>query len=210
MGLKKKSESSPEKEFTSSLLKKSQMQGVGERARRRYGNSVAQANEPATQQMRLFEQTAKAKKDAFRLLSFRARSTAELRERLLRKKYSSEITEEVILFCSKQGLLDDEKFAKLYALSRIQSRPTGKKMIQFALRSKGVAPGVVNCALDSIEDFDEKQIALESALRRHRRMTGLPQNISKARIYGFLKRRGFTNESVFYALSKLYRQTEDF
>ena len=41
----------------SSLLKKPQMRGAGKRARRRYGNSVAQANEPTTKQMRLFQQT---------------------------------------------------------------------------------------------------------------------------------------------------------
>jgi regulatory protein len=156
------------------------------------------------------ELLAKAKKDALRLLSFRARSTAELRDKLLKKKHSAEIAEAVLLFCVKQGLLDDEKFAKLYALSRIQSRPTGKKMIQADLRNKGVPPAMVERALGSIADFDEKQIALEMALRRHQRMTQLPQNISKARLYGFLKRRGFTHESVFYALSKLYRQSDPF
>ena len=157
---------------------------------------------------KLFEQIAKAKKDAFHLLSFRAHSTAELRQKLLRKKYSAEIVEEVILFCSQQGLLDDAKFAKLYALSRIQSRPMGKKMIQFALRNKGVAPALVERALDSLEDFDEKQIALESALKRYRHMTELAPNVSKARLYGFLKRRGFSDEAVSHALSKLCGQTE--
>ncbi len=41
-----------------SLLKKPQVRGASERARRRYGNSVAQANEPATKQVRLFQQAA--------------------------------------------------------------------------------------------------------------------------------------------------------
>ena len=148
---------------------------------------------------------AKAKKDALRLLSFRARSTSELRERLLKKKYPAETVEEVISFYAKQGFLDDEKFARLYALSRIQSRPMGKKMIAFDLKSKGLPSAVVERALGSIEDFDEKQIALQIAQNRFKRITGLPENISKARLYGFLKRRGFSNESVYYSFSKLYR-----
>ena len=149
-----------------------------------------------------------AKKDAFRLLSFRARSTSELRDRLLRKKYSSGTVEETLSFCSKSGFLDDEKFAKLYAVSRMQSRPTGKRMMQFELRGKGISEAVAQRALGSIEDFDEKEIALEAASRRHRLMKGVSEQTSKARIYGFLKRRGFSQESVSYVLTKLYRNAE--
>ena len=154
------------------------------------------------------ELLAKAKKDAFRLLSFRARSTSELRDRLLRKKYTSDTVEEVLLFCAKHDFLNDEKFAKLYAVSRMQSRPTGKRMLQFELRGKGVPAAVAERALGSIEDFDEKEIALEAASRRHRLMKGVSEQTSKARIYGFLKRRGFSQESVSYVLMKLYRNAE--
>ena len=153
---------------------------------------------------------AKAKKDALRLLSFRARSIQELRGRLTRKNHTPALVEQVIGFCLKQGLLDDEKFAKLYALSRIQSRPVGKNLIQRDLQSKGVSAQVVLQALGTLVDFDEKQTALNMATRRHQRMSGLAENVSKARLYGFLKRRGFTGEAVFYALSKLYSRVEDF
>lgn len=156
------------------------------------------------------ELLAKAKKDAFRLLSFRARSTSELRERLLRKKYSVEMAEEVLSFCRKSNFLDDEKFARMVALSRMQSRPSGKKMLEFDLRNRGLSPSVVKSALGSLEDFDEKQVALDSALKRHRQMKGLPDKVSKTRLYGFLKRRGFNSESVSYALSKIYGQMENF
>lgn len=151
------------------------------------------------------ERLVKAKKDAFRLLSFRARSTSELRERLLRKKYDSGTVEETLSFCEKQGFLDDEKFAKLYAVSRMQSRPTGKRMIQRELQGKGLPEAAVSRALGAIADFDEKEVALETAKKRFRSMSGLPEKTSKARLYGFLGRRGFSSEAIFYSLSKLYK-----
>ena len=153
---------------------------------------------------------AKAKKDALRLLSFRARSTAELRSRLLRRRYEKETVEKAIGYFSGRGFLDDEKFAKLYALSRLQSRPSGKTQIAFDLKNKGVPGAVISRVLDSLEDFDEKQIALDTAVKRHKTMGRLPENVSKARLYGFLKRRGFTSEAVFFALARLYRRTENF
>ena len=166
-------------------------------------NTTSRKNEGSAEEL-----LAKAKKDAFRLLSFRARSTSELRDRLLKKKYAPDMAEEVLSFCAKQGFLDDEKFAKLYAVSRMQSRPTGKRMMRFELQSKGVSAAVAERALGSIEDFDEKEVALEAASRRHRLMKNVPAQTSKARIYGFLKRRGFSQESVSYVLSKLYRNAE--
>ena len=153
---------------------------------------------------------AMAKKDALRLLSFRPRSTQELRARLLRKNYQSELVETVIEYFLKQGLLDDEKFAKLYTLSRIQGDAIGKKQIRYDLENKGVPRAVVDRALGSVDDFDERQVALDIAQRRHRRMSRLPENVSRARLYGFLKRRGFAGEAVFYALSKLYKKAENF
>ena len=153
------------------------------------------------------ELLARAKKDALRLLSFRPRSTQELRTRLTQKKYKTELIETVLEYLSKQGLVDDEKYAKLYALSRMQSRPVGKIQIRHDLKNRGVSEKAVESALGSIQDFDERQVALDIAVRRHQHMTRLPQNVSKARLYGFLKRRGFTSEAVFYALSKLYKES---
>ena len=152
----------------------------------------------------------KVKKDALRLLSFRARSTQELRLRLARKNHGKALVEEAIEYFTRQGFLDDEKFAKLYAMSRLQSRPSGKKQIAFDLQSKGVSRAAVDRALGSLEDFDEKQMALELALRRQKSMRSVPDQTAKTRLYGLLKRRGFGSEAVFYALGKLYKDTGSF
>jgi regulatory protein len=156
------------------------------------------------------ESLAKATKDAMRLLSFRARSTQELRQRLQRKKYEETVIEAVLQVCAKQGFLDDEKFAKLYALSRLQSRPSGRRQIEFDLKNKGVSPGVVSRALGDLEDFNERKMALDLALRRQRSLSGLPENTAKTRLYGFLKRRGFNGDAVSYALSQLFKQADPF
>lgn len=156
------------------------------------------------------EYLAKAKKDALRLLSFRARSTQELRSRLQRKGHEKAVVEEALVFCARAGFLDDEKFAKLYVTSLLQSRPSGKRQIAFYLQNKGVSQGLVRRTLDSLEDFDEKQVALDLALRRHKSVSRLPEATAKARLYGFLRRRGFTGEAVSYALTRLYKDMGSF
>ena len=156
------------------------------------------------------ELLAKAKDDALRLLSFRPRSTEELRSRLLKKKHDKNTIDSVVSLLSKHGLLDDEKFAKLYAMSLIQGKAAGKKQIRFDLRNKGLSPKTVESALEAISDFDEKEVALETAARRYERMKGVAKKTAKQRLYGFLSRRGFSTQSVFYALDKLFKRSGSF
>ena len=83
------------------------------------------------------------KSDALRLLSFKPRSIAELKDRLRIKKYPPDLIDETIAVLTRQGLLDDQKFAKLYANSVTSSRPVGKKRLEMDLAKKGLDPQAV-------------------------------------------------------------------
>ena len=78
----------------------------------------------------------KTKSDALRLLAARPRSVEELRGRLRLKKHPDARIEPVIELLKKQGLLDDEKFAKLLAVSKTLSRPVGKKQLAIQYQQK--------------------------------------------------------------------------
>jgi len=146
----------------------------------------------------------KAKNDALRLLSFRPRSTSELRKRLKIKKYPDEITNKVVDIFTKTGLLDDRKFAKLFANSRIYTRPTGRRRLEFDLKKSGVSESVASETLAGLGDYDEKNTAKELVRNRFARMTGLSDEKKKARIFGFLQRRGFSSSVIFTVLSELF------
>ena len=67
---------------------------------------------------------AKAKGEALRLLTYRARSQAEVRRRLA-KRYSGEVIERVIVELLGQRLLDDAAFALEWRQQREPARVTG-------------------------------------------------------------------------------------
>jgi len=143
------------------------------------------------------------KKAALRLLNFKPRSESELRQRLARKKLPAEAIESVIAKLQKEGMLDDEKFAKLYALSRIQSRVFGKGQIRRELTHRGVSPAFVTKAMESIEDFDEFEVAKDLAARRVGHMKGSSSDTKKRRLHGMLLRRGFPTDVIFKVLREL-------
>ena len=108
----------------------------------------------------------KTKKAALRLLSFRPRSESELRKRLTQKKLPAESIERTVEFLYQQRMLDDEKFARLYALSRLQSRASGKGLVQRELAQKGVSAAATARAMEAVEDISEQDMAMELAKRR--------------------------------------------
>ncbi len=158
----------------------------------------------------LDEVWANVKSDALRLLAFKPRSTSELRQRLKLKKHPEEWVEKVLSLMTQQGLLNDEQFAKMFALSRFQSQPTGRNKIRRDLTQKGLSARWIEGALASIDPASEKDSALLLAQKRMALMKGLPPLKQKMRLMGYLRRRGFSGEVVNFAMKACFKNHEDF
>ena len=150
----------------------------------------------------------KAKSDALRLLGHASRSVEELKTRLKKKKYSDEIVSDVIDSFKRQGLLDDEKFAKLLAASRSYTRPTGRRQLEFDMRRKGLSKESIGRAIEGLGEIDEKKTARDLVFTRFSKMTGISDQKKKTRLFGFLKRRGFANETIFAVMNELFKDME--
>ncbi len=148
----------------------------------------------------------KAKSDALRLLAVRPRSVEELRSRLRLKNHQEAAIESVIELFKKQGLLDDEKFARLFAGSKTLSRPVGRKQLESDLKKKGVSGSVIRDTLSNLVDYDEKAEALKIARNHFRRVSGLTPEKKKARVFGFLQRRGFSSDTIFFVVEELLKE----
>ena len=147
----------------------------------------------------------KARSDALKLLSFSPRSVAELTKRLQVKRYPQDIIDRVVEQFKKQGLLDDEKFARLYASSRVHSKPVGKRQLELELKRKGLPADLVKESVEGLQDYDERAAALEIAGRRLEKMAGISTEKKKARLFGFLARRGFAQGTVYSVLEELFK-----
>ncbi len=152
----------------------------------------------------------KVKDDALRLLSFRPRSVAELKKRLLMKKHSSVLIDKTVALMTEQGLLNDERFAKMFAQSKAQSQVVGRNKIRQDLVQKGISNRLIEGAIASIDGVSEKEAALELAQKRQRLMREIPLVKQKVRLLGLLRRRGFSGEAVSFALNRCFKNLEDF
>lgn len=130
-----------------------------------------------------------------RLLSYRPRTEAEVRERLRRKGFAPEVTQEILSRAREEGLLDDAAFAKLYVEDRLLSNPRSKRLIERELRGKGVDPHLARRAVaEGTRGVSDEELAREALRRRLARLRGLPRETALRRAYSYLARRGFPQE----------------
>jgi regulatory protein len=139
---------------------------------------------------------------ALRLLSYRQRSEAELRDRLTRRRITAEIVSDTLQRLRSAGLLDDEEFARSWVASRNQRAPRSRRLAASELRALGVTRGVVEEAAAAI---DERDAAYRAAERRAHLLSALPYVEFRQRIGGLLLRRGFDYEIVRETVQKLWR-----
>jgi regulatory protein len=127
---------------------------------------------------------------ALGLLAVRARSRRELERRLLQAGFEAEQVGEEIDRLEQVGLADDEAFARDVARHAFGRGGKGRRAVASALAAKGVSGDVAALVLDEAPG-DEEERALEVALARATRVSGVEPQKAFQRLSSLLMRRGF-------------------
>ncbi|HEY3268797.1 MAG TPA: RecX family transcriptional regulator [Armatimonadota bacterium] len=149
------------------------------------------------------ETLTKARDRAYLLLSYRARSEREIRDRLSRAGYEEGIVQEVVEKLYALGFLDDKVFAESFIRNRAATRPEGRRALTHELRSKGVDARTVAEATAGMDAEAEREAALAAARSRVERWRGLERLEARRKAVGFLQRRGFTWDTIISVLDAI-------
>ena len=166
----------------------------------RVGNTVSEA---ALRNLEARDQAWKAREAALVLLSFRPRTAAELRRRLLRKEFSPEVVDPCVEGLVDAGLVNDTAFAETFVRDRVRLRPKGTRRLVQELRARGVAPEDAAVAVNEVfqgEAVSEADLAREAA-RKWRPRAGEERSRARARLHAFLARRGFGSDAIRAAMA---------
>ncbi|KGM19414.1 regulatory protein RecX [Corynebacterium auriscanis] len=165
---------------------------------------------------REFEQAlAPVAAKATRLINHRARSEHELRTRLLEEDFAAELVEEAISRCQNNGMLDDEQFASEWVRQRSQHCKKSTSVLRQELQRKGVQAGLIEQALETIDEDQQKEIMRQLIDKRARSVKRRPTDWKQyrselRRLMGVAARRGFPEvEAKEYAEIALNRRIEE-
>ena len=139
---------------------------------------------------------------AMRLLSVRAHTGSELRQKLLRAGFSRDEVEAAISECEKRHYLDDRMFAEDCTALWLD-RGHGIRSIRSKLRQKGIPAELAAAAIERTEEAEPEAAcrAIESRLQALLREKDKRKRRAKA--LRFLAARGFSGSALGAAMKHL-------
>ena len=110
--------------------------------------------------------TERAMDMAVRYLGYRPRSEVEIREKLQRRGFTEEVTNNIVNKLKEQGLVDDTAFARFWKENRETFSPRSSWLTRRELKQKGIADDVANQVVDAGADEASAYRAAQSKVRR--------------------------------------------
>jgi regulatory protein len=143
---------------------------------------------------------------ALKYLNRRDRTVHEVRLRLERASIDEAVAGQVVDALIEQNLLDDARFARVFAEDKRELEQWGSERIERGLLSRGIERELVRETLAEMPDESELSRAL-SLLRR--RFPAAPRNRrDRDRALGVLLRKGYDSELALDALAAHSRDAE--
>lgn len=162
-------------------------------------------SDEAIAQLKVLDESEVAHERALHFLSYRPRSTEEVRRSLRRSKrnFGEKAIENTIERLERAGLLDDEAFARYWVENRERFSPRSARALRHELRQKGVPDQAIDAA---ISEIDEESAAYKAAQAKLSRYANADEKTFRKRLGGYLSRRGFSYGIVRETLDRLWEE----
>ena len=148
------------------------------------------------------EKYFRVKEAALVLLNYRMRSKKELRLRLIKKDYSSNMIDEAINELEEKGWIDDEKFGLAFSRDQISRNKIGPIALKYKLREFLDSIDLINQISTKIYSEIEIESIILQVLQKY-----TPSNINsdeklRRRLINKLKRKGHYWQDIDEAINK--------
>lgn len=142
--------------------------------------------------MKAFDAAA-ARQKAYYLLSLRPHSEKELKKKLREKGFPATVIAETLDALRGLNYLDDESFARRWAVNLAANKLWGNKKIIFSLREKGIDGDLINAALEKARQEMPEEEAIETLIKKKtaRKKPNILEQKEKQKIFQSLLGRGF-------------------
>jgi regulatory protein len=137
---------------------------------------------------------------ALRYLGYRARSGAEVKNYLHQRGGTDAVVDATIEKLRGFNFINDEAFARNWALSRAQNQGYGPGKIEQELRTKGVADGQIDAVVKEIFASETEEARARKVLQKKFGRENFREPRALRRAVAFLERRGYNSKVIFTLL----------
>ncbi|MBE3553544.1 MAG: RecX family transcriptional regulator [Thermicanus sp.] len=148
---------------------------------------------------------------AISYLSYRPRSTAEVKQYLIGKGYEREAAM-ILKRLEEKGYLDDRTFAATWVRDRLALKPRGSLLLRKELEEKGIREEWIEEALSTVRPEMEEEEALRLGRKKIATLRGREWDEIKGRLLRYLFQKGYSFpviESILPTLKEDFRREEE-
>ena len=146
--------------------------------------------------------------DGLKLLARRELSSAQVRQRLLRR-HEAPLVDEAIARLTVEGALDDARVAEAIARTQTSARGRGRQRVRLEIERAGIDRATARRVVDEVFAGLDDDALLEAAVTRRLRSGGaIPSEREFARLYRRLVADGFDAERVLASLNRRKRRED--
>ncbi len=151
------------------------------------------------------EECAGARNIALRSLAARARSEAEIRQKLADRGVAPELIDRVVGDLIDQRLVDDWQLATDLAHTLQEGKKMGPAAVRQALVKRRISRVIIDEVTAGLNPVDSETLE-ELARSRMRVLGGLDREVQVRRLAGYLARRGYQGSEVYRAIDRVVNQ----
>ena len=137
----------------------------------------------------------RAKLRALHLLNDMGRTEAQLRQKLERDGYTTDVVEEAVSYVKSFGYINDENYARIYIDNRKNRK--SRKEIFANLLQKGIDREVVDRVFEECYEGEDARKAIAQILKKKHYDPETADRKETQKILGYLSRKGFGYEDIF-------------
>lgn len=124
-------------------------------------------------------------------------------DRLTLKGFNNGQISNTLKFLENSGLVNDKALSKELLRNAVERKLLGRKGIQMFLYKRGINRTLTDETLLGHTEEMEKEAALKLVDKKLKVLKKYPENILKRRLWGMLRRRGFSADIINMAVKSI-------
>lgn len=135
--------------------------------------------------------------------AYQERCHAEVQEKLRKLEVPWQEHDGIIAVLVEERFLNEERFARLFARSKMRQKQWGAQKIKQALQQKRVSDYCIRQAMKELETEEYDSIMANAARKKLDSLHNETPYIQKNKLAQYLLRKGFGSEAVWKLVSRL-------
>lgn len=157
--------------------------------------------------MELNQQQKEAWHRAAALCSRSEKCSGDIRKKLLDWGLEMDEARTIIHLLEEEKYIDDERFARSFVKDKFRFNRWGRVKISFQLRAKQVDAGIIDAALEEIDEAAYQEQLLGLLREKNKSVKAATDYDRKAKLIRFAQGRGFEPDFIFPAVDHLLRES---